>query len=174
MWKAYQEVLKKTVVFGEKITALLLGRTSEDTARGKTQSLLSQNEHLTWMSLSFTPIKLGFFASFMPSSPHDRWPHRRNLLNSPSAYASSTYKVEDLVLWCDPQFISGQKEWPVSITLFCSFLILCCNFLVISALPFFVLSLSYLKQGQVVGVLRIGAMLGIHPLVKRLFITNKL
>lgn len=43
-----------------KITALLLARTLEDTARGETQSSLRQNRYLIWRCLY----------SFMPSSPH--------------------------------------------------------------------------------------------------------
>lgn len=163
---------KRHKYFG-KITTLLLARTLEDTARVKTQFTKTKQIFNVVMSLSFTLLNFGFFTKM-----HLIWhmtSTRRNLLNSPPVCPSSICRWR-------PRFCvvtishcsSGQKERPVcNITLLWHSFILCCNFLAISALPFFVLSLSYLKWGQVVGVLHRGTTRGIHPLVKRLFIKNK-
>lgn len=145
LWRRAQ----KHKCFGKRM-ALLLTKTLEDIAKVEAQSLLRQNKYLIWCCLYLSHLKLGFFASFVPSSPHLAFDlHQKKPAQLPSSLPQQ-HPDEGLhsVLWPVTLCSSGQEGRPVCNRIFfcCSF-ILCCNFLAISALPFFVLSLSYFETG---------------------------
>lgn len=140
---------QKHKCFG-KIMALLLAKTLEGIAKVETQSLLRQNKYLIWCCLYLSHLRLRFFASFVPSSPHLASDlHQKKPAKLPSSLPQQ-HPDEGLhsVLWPVTLCSSDQEGRPVCNRIFfcCSF-ILCCNFLAISALPFFVLSLSYFETG---------------------------
>lgn len=116
----------------------------------ETQSLLRQNKYLIWCCLYLSHLKLRFYAPFVPSSPHLASDlHQKKPAKLPSSLPQQ-HPDEGLhsVLWPVTLCSSDQEGRPVSNRIFfcCSF-ISCCNFLAISALPFFVLSLSYFETG---------------------------
>lgn len=110
LWRHAQ----KHKCFG-KIMALLLTKTLEDIAKVEARSLLRQNKYLIWCCLYLSHLRLGFFASSVPSSPHLAYDlHQKKPAKLPSSLPQQ-HPDEGLhsVLWPVTLCSSGQEGRPV-------------------------------------------------------------
>lgn len=152
-----------------------MAQTLEDIAKVETQSLLKQNKIGCCLCLSY--LKLSFFAFFVPSSPHlvqDLL--QKKPVKLPSCLPQQHPQMKDWILCCDLQLSAAQvRKGGLFVTELSSAVPSFCTAISwqSSALPFFVLSLSYFETGTGSGCVMHRNHAGYPPAVERLFIKNK-